>query len=358
VSGKSLVASLIWDPNSQLHQVLADVFESLGYQHEYFLWDEKLPDECDYVFIMGPYGSYVPFIRRLCEIPADKRPVVVYWFDQNLMLDFPPGILWLLRKNFSDLESLYRPRIFQNARKALLRVFRGRGSRFASLGDILWMKENHFLDMLGVIASYYADYFQKRGIEAVLIPRGYHSSYGKLLNLERDIAVTWMGKIRNKKREHVILGIQDQLSRMGLKMHVYDNVHLPFIFGEKRTEIINRSWFMLNVLAYPADEISIRYYIAGANGAVVLTEPGKNKYPFENGKHLVECPVSEMADKVDYYIKHSDEWQKISTAMLEWMRTEVTLEKSIATLMQKAEHEKENRTIHHHKSNKTIDVEI
>lgn len=334
---RPMVSSLIWKAGLELDQAQGDVLKQLGFRHQFFFDTDNIPDETNYVFLSGPCGSFIPFVKKIRSLRQEKRPVIIYWFTENLMLDFPPKVLGLFQKIFSDLNFLDFPQIYQSSRKLFLRIFRGRGSRFASLGDIIWLRKNGLLDVLGLSASYYVNYFQKVGINAVLIPRGYHPSYGRIMNLERDIPVTWMGKIRNRRRAAIIYGLRDKLRAYGLKMHIHDNASMPFIFGEERTNILNRSLFVLNVLAYPTDEVSIRYYIAAANGAVILTEPGMNEYPFENGRHLIECSIDDMAEKVVYYQRHLDEWQQISLNMLGYMKHEVTLEKSVMNLMGLAE---------------------
>ena len=67
-------------------------------------------------------------------------------------------------------------------------------------------------------------------------------------------------------------------------MCIFDGEENDFIFGPKRTEILNRTWFVLNVFfSGPTDELSIRFFVSASNGAVVMTEPGLNRYPFRAG---------------------------------------------------------------------------
>jgi hypothetical protein len=90
---------------------------------------------------------------------------------------------------------------------------------------------------------------------------------------------------------------------------------------------------MLNVLAYPTDEISIRYYIAAANGAVTLTEPGKTSYPFVDRLHIIESGLKEMPRIVDRYMKNRQDLRNISRNCFELVSKKLTLEKSIATIL-------------------------
>lgn len=68
-----------------------------------------------------------------------------------------------------------------------------------------------------------------------------------------------------------------------------------------------------------------------------VTEPGLNKYPFTPGEHLVECQIEEMPDTVMYYLDHGEEWQKLSDNTLQVMEKELTLERSVATLLDSAQ---------------------
>jgi hypothetical protein len=147
-----------------------------------------------------------------------------------------------------------------------------------------------------------------------------------------------MGKIRTRRRKKIIHDLSHEMQRHGKVMNIYDGVTNPFIFGDTRTEILNRTWFVANVFfSGPTDELSIRYFISGANGAVVLTEPGLNKYPFVPGTHLVEAPVSEMSDKIFYYLDHPQEWEEISHNMTSLIQNELTLRNSISQLLDRAE---------------------
>ena len=202
----------------------------------------------------------------------------------------------------------------------------------------MWLHNQGLLDVLALSSTVYAEIFARYGINSLVVPRGYHPDYGSLLRRERDIAVIWMGKRRTRRRQATLSWLQNQLKQRGLVMHIYDGYENNFIFDEERTQLLNRTRFVLNIFfSGPTDELSIRYYVAAANGAVMLTEPGQNKYPFIPGKHLVECPLEKMPDTIEYYLNHQAEWSALSNAMLEFMRREVTLEKSISRILTQAE---------------------
>ena len=328
---KAAVGTLVWESSSGLHEAQADVVSRLGYRHCYIRFDEPIPTDAGIVLVQGPYGTLLPLARQLAGRAVDRRPVLAYWFQQSLSMLGPERVRDWLARTFSDLCRYYGDAGWIAAvLDRVARKFVGtRGRRMGFLGDILWLHKRGMLEVLALSSTVYADYLARRGVRSVLVPRGYSPAYGQILNLDRDIAVLWMGKTRNRRRKRIVYQLRDELARRGLRMCIYDGEENPFIFGQERTLILNRARFVLNVHTQPADELSIRYFIAAANGAVVLTEPGQNKYPFVPGKHLVECPTREMPDTVLHYLEHEAAWQSISKEMLTFVRRELTLEKSI-----------------------------
>jgi hypothetical protein len=335
---KSVVSSLTWVyPPEELHKTQADSIERLGHQHHFFQYDEPIPPGTDIVLVQGPYGSLLPLVRQLLTFPAESRPVLVYWFQQSLSLPRPQWACEMFARAFSELhrQTGWGERAFEHL---MPRRISSKGKRFGFLGDILWLHRYNLLDVLALSSTYYADLLARQGIASTVLPRGFHPSYGSALDQPRDIAAVWMGKIRTRRRARALEWIEKELHRRNLVMQIYDGERNDFIFGQKRKEILNRTHFVLNIFfSGPTDELSIRFFVAAANGAVVLTEPGANKYPFVPGKHLVQCPIEEMPDQIEYYVKHPEEWRSISNNMLSLIQNELTLDRSVATILQQAE---------------------
>ncbi|RME42335.1 MAG: glycosyltransferase family 1 protein [Caldilineae bacterium] len=332
-----------------MHEAQGEVIRSLGYRHHLFLADEPIPADADIVFVQGPYGPILPLVQQLVARPPAERPVLVYWFQQSLNLTTLPPLRRLLETTFSDLYRHYGGAgwLGRLADRVAPGFAVARGTRLSFVGDILWLHRHNLLDVLALSSTVYADYLARYGISSLLVPRGYHPGYGTVLGLPRDITVVWMGKLRTRRRREKVYWLREELVRRGHTMLLFDGHENDFIFGEARTHILNRTWFVANIFfSGPTDELSIRYYIAAANGAVVITEPGQNRYPFIPGKHLVECPVEQMPDTIEYYLAHPAEWQAIAGNMLHLLQTEITLEKSIARLLARAEailHRRRNR---------------
>jgi hypothetical protein len=333
------VASLVWRLPSELHEAQADAVSRLGHVHQFLWFNEKIHPDTDVVLVQGPYGTLAPLGLQLRSLPSDQRPILVYWFQQNLDFLLPNWIRVLLAPAFSDLTRSDRHRGLPGdlLNYLLPRMIREKGGRLRFLGDILWLHREGLLDVLALTGTVYAKYLRHFGVNSVVVQRGHHPSYGEDLNKVRDIAVVWMGQTRSRRRRRVIYRLNDELQGLGHAMQIYDGVQHRFIFGDERTRILNRARFVLNVLSHPEDELSIRYFIAAANGAVVLTEPGRNTYPFKSDVHLVQTPVEFMPEMVDYYVQHEEERRQIAESMLRLIRTEFTLERSIGTLLDLAQ---------------------
>jgi hypothetical protein len=339
------VASLVWQWPSGIHWAQGKVVQQLGYQHSFFGFDRPILPGTDIVLVQGPYGTLLPLARQLAACPSAERPVLAYWFQQSLDMRRPDWLRCHLGRTLSDLsrsdgEAGWTGHILDRVAPHLVN---SRGRRLGFLGDILWLHRRQLLDVLALSSTYYADYLAHHGIASILVPRGYYPDYGEVRNLERDLAVVWMGKTRNAHRKRAVYWLREELEKRGQVMQIYDGEENPFIFGEQRTQVLNRAWFALNVYPDPTCELSIRFYVAAANGAVVLTEPGRNRYPFIPGKHLVECPIEEMPDTVMYYLSHEEEWRSLSQEMLRLVTSELTLERSIATILAQAENALANR---------------
>jgi len=189
------VASLIWTSNSGVHLPQGKVIQQLGYNHCFFKYDEPIPSNADIIVIQGPYGRLLPFFSQYREIPENEKPILIYWFQQNLYISIPLWLHYFLGVVYSDAYNTFDPNPFFLTFNMLLNKIKpNRGSRFANLGDILWLDRNNLLEILATPASEYQKIFKSFGINSLLIPRGYHPDYGEIRDLFRDIAVFGWGK--------------------------------------------------------------------------------------------------------------------------------------------------------------------
>lgn len=335
-----LISIVYWNKQpGELMLVQGNALENLGYSHQFFRYDEKIPDKTDIILMQGPYQPIMPLIKQLVSKQNNRRPVLIYWFQQSMHFIEPEILHNIFTKTFSDLHRQFNDTNLPGKvlDKLAPDLVRRKGRRLSFEGDIVWLHRHRLLDVLALSSDYYAEYFAKFGIHTIVIPRGWVSSYGTNLNITRDITALWMGKTRTRRRRNAVYWLQDQLRKQGLNMLIFDGVQNNFIYGNQRTELLNRTKFVINLYFNDArDELSIRYFIAGANGAVVLTEPSIHQYPFIPGVHVVECPIHKMPEVITYYDNHTDEWQKISANMSSLLHNKLTLENSLKVIMDRA----------------------
>lgn len=334
------VSSLVWESSpGQLHKLQAAVLEDLGYAHAFFYFNDSIPPDTDFVFIQGPYGPLLPFIKNLMSTSRSARPRVIYWFQQSLDIQPATRLRQALSPLFSELQR-HNPeaRWIHHIDRFTGGFFNRKGKRLGFLGDIIWLHEQGMLNVLALSSTIYRDLLAQYGIPSLLVPRGYHPTYGANLHTKRDIAAVWMGKLRTRRRRQAVHGLRAQLQKRGQNMLIFDGVENPFIYGEKRTEILNRAWFVPNIyFSDPSNELSIRFYIAAASGAVVITEPLVNEYSFIPGEHLVEASIKTMPSTMLYYIENEEAWRTLSNNMLAHMKKDLRLEQSITAIMAQAE---------------------
>lgn len=339
-TGRTLnVVSLVWHVGD-LENAQAETIQSLGFNHSFLAFNAEIPRSTDIVIAQGPYGPLSPFVHQLCALPPDARPLFVYWFQQSLDLRIPRFLQTIVNPFFSGLRnSTPDAHLAMRVQQIIYnRLFANSATRLGYLGDLFWMHAHGLPDLLVLSSTVYAKHLATMGMPSLVVARGYHPSYGRLLHNKRDIPAVWMGKLRTRRRRAAVFWLQQQLAKHGLEMYIIDGVTHRFIFGKERTELLNRAWFVLNIwFSDMNDELSIRYFIAGANGAVVLTEPGNNIYPFIPNHHLVERPIHEMPDAILYYIEHPKEWQRLSENMTHLLTTELTLRRSLEQVMAQAQ---------------------
>jgi hypothetical protein len=118
-------------------------------------------------------------------------------------------------------------------------------------------------------------------------------------------------------------------------MMVVDGVEHPYVFGEDRIILLNRTKIVLNLLRTPWDDNSMRYCLAAPNRALVVTEPTLPHTDFTPGVHLVEAPAEQITDTICYYLAHEEERCQIVDRAYQLVTTELTMAKSAAQILER-----------------------
>jgi hypothetical protein len=114
-----------------------------------------------------------------------------------------------------------------------------------------------------------------------------------------------------------------------------DGVEHPYVFGEERTILLNRTKIALNLLREEWDDNSMRYCLAAPNRALIVTEPTLKHTPLRPGVHLVEAPIDRMVDTICYYLEREEERQRIVDQAYQLVTTELTMRQGLAQILER-----------------------
>jgi len=296
--------------------ILATALQELGHSVE------EMPDgpadlsAHELIIEWGNPGFFPRMRRQLLATPRSARPLVAVVHAEPLPAPRSSGLpRWAGLSAAEVAKILLRDSratdIYSNART--LRRMVGEGT----------------IDLLFATSREKLEYFREQGYEAWLMPFGYHPSLGRLLGLERDVDVLFLGDARPLRRRRQL----SYLRRRGVDVTVRGSWHDPVLWGESRTQFLNRTSIVLHLQRYPGKVAAMRLIMALANGAMVVSEPTYRPEPFVNGVHFVEVPVKEMPETIRYYLQHPSERDRIASAGHRLITEELTLARSLEALL-------------------------
>lgn len=296
--------------------IAAEILRGLGFEVRLVREGEIDLSPSRIVFIGGNPIWYRKTVKRLVSLPAEGRPCLIVWHTEPLPMPSAAGlppealtpreiakiVLRDRRINDHDSNARYLPRL------AGLQI----------------------TTVLAVATRAYQAYLAQEGVEAEFVPVGYHPGDGRLLGLERDIDVLFLGDYRIRRRRRILR----RLKREGLDVVVVGS-HSPRkgYWGESRTELLNRTKILLNIPRLPGHLPDVRVIVGMANGALVLSEPLHLPDPYEPGVHYVESSVDDMAETVRTYLADDEARRQITEEAYTFITQGLTLEASFSRLL-------------------------
>jgi hypothetical protein len=201
----------------------------------------------------------------------------------------------------------------------------------------MWAHRHGLPDVLAVTSARRVQWLRTLGIEAIHVPTAYGPSYGRDLGLPRDIPVAWIGignrgGIWAERRVRLLNRITEELARRGVAVHHW----FGGLGGEERTAVLNRTKVLINLLQHPQDFNGHRLILGAANKALVASEPMVDSEPLQPGRHMIQAPVEELADRIVYYLEHEDERRRITEAAYELATTRLTMPRALETIFRAA----------------------
>ena len=102
------------------------------------------------------------------------------------------------------------------------------------------------------------EYAHEQGYPCWHVPYGYHSSFGRLLGLDRDVEVLFLGDTRPRRRRRLLRSLRNA----GVNVTVRGSWHDPALWGERRTEFLNRTKIIVHLQRYPGKVAAKRFILA------------------------------------------------------------------------------------------------
>lgn len=317
------VALVKWGIHDGIATSIGKELIHLGHEPIYFLSDDPIPRNVDVVLCFGPYGRFVQIPQQLEGVPHQIRPVFVQWATQN-----PPDlrIPWAISYTIGAVRSWLGRNSYTSRGWLDLKMH-----KFRYLGDDVIAYQRGWIDLLCWTSKVYTAFYSQHGIPAKWVPYGTYRDCYASRNLHRDIDVLWFGKRRTRRRSRLLDFIREELALHGIQMYVADDQENPFIYGERRIELLNRAKITLNLLPTWYDQaFGARFHLAAPNRSLVISEPVLPHCPqYEAGKHYVSAPVDQIADTIRDYLAHEYERSRIVEDAYELATQIMPLEASI-----------------------------
>lgn len=282
------------------------------------VWHESF----DLALGYGPFSaenSLLPVARRIRALPPQQRPVFAWWLTEGIPAS------WLPRWTVSLAG---RARIFLDR----LGLLRAHAHRLRIIGELQWLHAHGALDVLAVTSPTRAAYLEQFGLRSVVIPLGYDPAcHGHDLSLRRDIDVAFLGSIGTGRRKRVFGALARALQHRGIRVSVQQS-----LYNAERTQFLNRTRVLLNVLRAPHDFVGQRFMLAAANKALLISEPLQDCRPFIAGRHLITAPVAALADRISWFLAHEPERGAMTETAYRFVTQDLTISAMTARILEYA----------------------
>lgn len=174
-----------------------------------------------------------------------------------------------------------------------------------------------------------ADLLHRLNIPAAFVPVGWHPAWGEPLEpVKRDIDVLFLGHLHRNHcgRTAVLKSLENTLAARGRRLRFISKA----CYGRERTELLNRTKILLDVVRLPWEIPNMRLLIGMSCGAMVMsTGLAGDSRPYRQGEHFVEAPPEVLAEQLMHYLDNEAERERIARRGQRFVLTENTLERSL-----------------------------
>ena len=290
------------------------LIEQAGYEVE-LRRDDRLTAGPGDVLLLMSAPTYFPRVFAELKRLGSRRPVVAMWIVEPLPMPRSAG----LRREGLNHRQLGKIVL----RREDVRDHYSTGLRTRAL------YRRGLIDTVIALSAERQAYLEEHGVPSETVQYGWYEGAGRELGLERDIDVLFLGGLNRRRIRHL-----RRLRRRGVPViHAGSWTDLS-TWGEGRTQLMNRVKIELNLARIPGSFPGLRPLIGLANGTLLVSEPLVDPSPYVPGRHFVSATLDEMPEAVAHYLAHEDERARIVAAGRDLIHGELTLERSVARLLE------------------------
>lgn len=172
----------------------------------------------------------------------------------------------------------------------------------------------------------------QRGVTARVVPYGYHAAFAGPItraDVERDIPVLLVGS--QARGGHAPRGLT--LARLQDKWGATGPVVADGMWGAERDALVRRAKILLNIGRAPGNFAGVRLLIGLAAGALVVSEPMDDPYPFVPGVHYVEAQPDDMLEVTRRFLADDDARNRIIAEGQAFISNELTMAASLTRVL-------------------------
>ena len=376
-SRRVVVAAPPYRIYKEIRVMLDQGFRALGWTPT--IADAPAPELLDTdLFLLVGNGPVLEDYARLLEDAADARPTTALWqFDplpppqmseaQLRKFEAEDRVLRTVdeHKFLRTVKGMVSPKIKLRLRRAMYAVLNPRGhthgnghshgngdskgdekprshedidrkSWILMTGRYAWIR--HHFDS-GTIEHVFTptvsmkSFLVGRGIPCECVPMGYHPALGRPdPDSERDIDVIFIGHGDRPRQKEILDAVQTRLQLRGQSLHIANKD----CFGDNRTALLNRARISLNLAKYPWSLSGERFLMSMGCGAVVVSETIDNTSPYVPGEHFIQADPEDLPGAVARCLNNEDERSAMARRAYDFVTNELTLEKSLERIVNKA----------------------
>ena len=268
------------------------------------------------ILLYGNPGYFPRLRRQLLATPRERRPLVAVLHAEPLP---PPRASGLPR---------WSPLNLAEIAKILLWDWRATDI-YTNDFKLRRMMREGTIDLLFAMTAEQVEYAHEQGYECWHVPYGYHPKFGRLLDLERDVEVLFLGETRPRRRRRLLCYLRQQGIRVTVRGSWYD----PALWGEGRAQFLNRTKIIIHLQRYPGKVASKRFILAMTNGVLVISEPVYQPESFVDGEHYVAATIERMPDAIRHYLEHPADRERIVAAAHRLVTEELTFVRSVEAML-------------------------